>query len=226
MTICSEQTYGLFPMICSPHRSVQRSKTIFIPAASPKSAHHSSEKGLRSRLGRHRILISKRRSTRKRLPHVLIPRRVPNTIHPYSSLCTRPSSLGSGSVVFSKYFLVRFSRVFSFVRPDFSCLDTLRTTTPLVTKVFLEWLVKSYVYYRLSDEERAAGVVPKPRGIGYGIGLAIALFTMQGTALRSSITTNLISCPHRGSRFGTACFTLYSKSQLTKTTDEQSLLSG
>jgi len=92
--------------------------------------------------------------------------------------------------------------------------------------VFLEWLVKSYVYYRLSDEERAAGLVPKPQGIGYGIGLAIALFAMQGMFLRSSITTIQISRPDRNSRFSTACFILYSKSRLTKMTDEQSLLSG
>ena len=56
--------------------------------------------------------------------------------------------------------------------------DTLKTTTPLLNQVILTWLAESYVYFRLSDTERTA--VSKPRGIGYGIGLAFALFAMQG----------------------------------------------
>lgn len=61
--------------------------------------------------------------------------------------------------------------------------DTLKTTTPLVNKVLLQWLTDSYVYHRLSEAERAAavesGAMSKPRGIGFGIGLAFALFAMQ-----------------------------------------------
>ncbi|KAG6863993.1 hypothetical protein C0991_001277, partial [Blastosporella zonata] len=60
--------------------------------------------------------------------------------------------------------------------------DTLKTTTPLVTKVLLAWLTNSYIYHRLSDEEKASGSIDKPQGIGYGIGLAIALFAMQEIA--------------------------------------------
>jgi len=37
------------------------------------------------------------------------------------------------------------------------------------------------MYYRLSDEEKALGILQRPKGIEYGIGLAIALFVMQGT---------------------------------------------
>ena len=61
--------------------------------------------------------------------------------------------------------------------------DILRTTSPLLNKVLLTWLADSYVYFRLSDTERtaaAAAGIFKPRGIGYGIGLAFALFIMQG----------------------------------------------
>ncbi|PPQ81309.1 hypothetical protein CVT26_015196, partial [Gymnopilus dilepis] len=61
--------------------------------------------------------------------------------------------------------------------------DTLVTTTPLVNKVFLTWLTDRYVYARLTDEERALAAeasITKPRGIGYGIGLAFAIFVMQG----------------------------------------------
>ena len=126
---------------------------------------------------------------------------------------------------FLKIFSGAFLKSFLIWLTRFSCLDTLRTTTPLVTKVFLEWLVESYVYYRLDDEERAAGVVPKPRGIGYGIGFAVALFTMQGMSLRSSITTILISRPHRSSWFGTACL-FPIRSWLNRVTDEHSSLSG
>ena len=58
--------------------------------------------------------------------------------------------------------------------------DTLKTTTPLLNQVILTWLVDSYVYFNLSDAERTATAISKPRGIGYGIGLAFALFVMQG----------------------------------------------
>ncbi|KAF9269804.1 multidrug resistance-associated ABC transporter [Marasmius fiardii PR-910] len=60
------------------------------------------------------------------------------------------------------------------------CSDTLITTTPLVNKVLLTWLAQSFIYYRANGEERAS--IPAPRGIGYGIGLAFAIFAMQETA--------------------------------------------
>jgi hypothetical protein len=56
----------------------------------------------------------------------------------------------------------------------------LKTTTPLLTKVILTWLTDSYIYVRTTDAQRAVLGIPKPRGIGYGIGLAVALFVMQG----------------------------------------------
>ncbi|PBK73200.1 multidrug resistance-associated ABC transporter [Armillaria solidipes] len=65
--------------------------------------------------------------------------------------------------------------------------DTLRTTTPLVTKLLLAWLTASYEYYRLSDEQKASGVMDRPKGIQYGIGLGFAIFAMQATA---SVVTN------------------------------------
>ncbi|KAF8915697.1 multidrug resistance-associated ABC transporter [Mucidula mucida] len=65
--------------------------------------------------------------------------------------------------------------------------DTLKTTTPLVTKVLLTWLTDSYIWWRLSDEQRASGVIPQPQGIGYGIGVGVGLFLMQETA---SLFTN------------------------------------
>jgi len=58
--------------------------------------------------------------------------------------------------------------------------DTLQTTTPLVTKVLLTWLTDSYVYSNLTTDQRAAASAIQPPGIGYGIGLAFALFAMQG----------------------------------------------
>lgn len=59
-------------------------------------------------------------------------------------------------------------------------VDTLKTTSPLVNKVLLTWLTESYFFYRATDAERAALNLTQPRGIGYGIGLAFALFVMQG----------------------------------------------
>lgn len=60
-------------------------------------------------------------------------------------------------------------------------IDTLKTTTPLLNKVLLNWLAQSYVWVRATEEQRAAIGLKQPRGIGYGIGLAVALFAMQGT---------------------------------------------
>ena len=54
--------------------------------------------------------------------------------------------------------------------------DTLQTTTPLINKLLLTWLAESYVYHRFG----AVPGVPLPQGIGYGVGLAVALFAMQG----------------------------------------------
>ncbi|KAI0795014.1 multidrug resistance-associated ABC transporter [Abortiporus biennis] len=67
------------------------------------------------------------------------------------------------------------------------CSDTLKTTTPLLNKVLLTWLTASFTYYKASEEERAQFGLSKPHGIGYGIGLAFALFVMQETA---SLMTN------------------------------------
>ncbi|KAJ8082656.1 hypothetical protein PM082_008512 [Marasmius tenuissimus] len=58
--------------------------------------------------------------------------------------------------------------------------ETLNTTTPLVSRVLLAWLQQSYRYYHATEAERAT--IPPPRGIGYGIGLAFAIFAMQESA--------------------------------------------
>ncbi|KAG9227354.1 hypothetical protein CCMSSC00406_0004107 [Pleurotus cornucopiae] len=65
--------------------------------------------------------------------------------------------------------------------------ETLRTTTPLVTKVFLTWLTESYLYHQLSQASRDALGLERPKGIGFGIGLAFAIFAMQQCA---SLFTN------------------------------------
>ena len=60
-------------------------------------------------------------------------------------------------------------------------------TTPLVNQVLLNWLVSSYMYARLNDEERQALGVTKPQGPGYGIGLAFDIFAMKGNQLCCSL---------------------------------------
>ncbi|KAF7760155.1 hypothetical protein Agabi119p4_10831 [Agaricus bisporus var. burnettii] len=57
--------------------------------------------------------------------------------------------------------------------------DTLKTTTPLLSKVLLTWLADSYIWVRATEQERAALGLKQPHGIGYGVGLAFALFAMQ-----------------------------------------------
>ncbi|KAF8192931.1 multidrug resistance-associated ABC transporter [Pholiota molesta] len=67
--------------------------------------------------------------------------------------------------------------------------DTIRTTSPLVNKVFITWLTDSYVYFRLTESERALAATQgftKPRGIGYGIGLAFAIYVI-GNIFRKSL---------------------------------------
>ncbi|KAF8578287.1 multidrug resistance-associated ABC transporter [Ramaria rubella] len=65
-------------------------------------------------------------------------------------------------------------------------LYTLQTTSPLVTKALLAWLTESFMFSRTGP---VPGQAP-PRGIAYGIGLAIALFGMQEI---SSMATNQYS---------------------------------
>lgn len=55
-------------------------------------------------------------------------------------------------------------------------LDILRATTPLIAKAFLAWLVNVYAYQHFDG----SGNSDKPQRVGYGIGLALALFAMQG----------------------------------------------
>ncbi|KAJ7320835.1 multidrug resistance-associated ABC transporter [Mycena albidolilacea] len=77
---------------------------------------------------------------------------------------------------------------------------TLKTTTPLLTKVILTWLTESYIIYHATEAEKASGLLPKPRGIGYGIGLACVLFVMQ--AMRTvglSVRTGIIGSVFRKS---------------------------
>ncbi|TFK19762.1 cadmium ion transporter [Coprinopsis marcescibilis] len=61
--------------------------------------------------------------------------------------------------------------------------DTLRTTTPLVLKVFLTWITEAYVWARVrgTPAESLIGAT-QPLGIGFGIGVAFALFAMQELA--------------------------------------------
>ena len=69
-------------------------------------------------------------------------------------------------------------------------LDTLNTTTPLLTKVLLTWLTHSFVYSRLTIAERAAAAAQgflKPQGLGHGIGLGFAIFIMQGEKFKLDI---------------------------------------
>ncbi|KAF7373650.1 Oligomycin resistance ATP-dependent permease YOR1 [Mycena sanguinolenta] len=68
--------------------------------------------------------------------------------------------------------------------------DTLKTTTPLLTKVILTWLTEAYVLYHAPAALKAPGgelAGVKVQGIGYGVGLAVALFAMQEV---SSLVTN------------------------------------
>jgi hypothetical protein len=87
--------------------------------------------------------------------------------------------------------------------------DTLKTTTPLLNKVLLTWLVDSYAWYRLSDEEKAAGITSQPRGGGFGVGLAFALFAMQGWC--PEFFWSPLTDPNRGFQLGTLILLLHAR---------------
>ncbi|KAI0087238.1 multidrug resistance-associated ABC transporter [Irpex rosettiformis] len=65
--------------------------------------------------------------------------------------------------------------------------DTLKTTTPLLNRRLLTWLTNSFVFYKAGPQAAALAGIDRPQGVGYGIGLAIALFAMQEV---SSLMTN------------------------------------
>ncbi|KAF9027711.1 multidrug resistance-associated ABC transporter [Hymenopellis radicata] len=77
--------------------------------------------------------------------------------------------------------------------------ETLRTTTPLVSKELLTWLAESYAWSRLTDEEKAAGIIPQPRGPGYGIGLGFTIFIMQGMTIFAYMPSKVIGSIFRKS---------------------------
>ena len=114
--------------------------------------------------------------------------RMANMTNPYSKPCTTRFSSESGLLVSYLSYLVS-EQLYLEVYSTLTCTtDTLTTTTPLVNQVLLTWLTDSFAYYHLSDAERTAAAASgflKPRGIGYGIGLAFALFVMQGECILS-----------------------------------------
>ncbi|TFK23809.1 ATP-dependent bile acid permease [Coprinopsis marcescibilis] len=69
--------------------------------------------------------------------------------------------------------------------------DVLKTTSPLLTRILLQWLGESYNFYRMSEGEQDAaldsGSMTRPHGVLYGVGLAFALFATQQVA---SLLTN------------------------------------
>lgn len=58
--------------------------------------------------------------------------------------------------------------------------DTLQTTTPLVIQKLLNWLEERYYFWKALPSDR--DLLQHPHGIGYGIGLAFAIFVMQEAA--------------------------------------------
>ncbi|KAH7103342.1 ATP-dependent bile acid permease [Auriculariales sp. MPI-PUGE-AT-0066] len=64
--------------------------------------------------------------------------------------------------------------------------DTLNTTTPLVTKLLIQYITTAYIAHRTPNLVES-GQIERPRSIGYGIALAFGIFLMQET---SSMCTN------------------------------------
>lgn len=60
-------------------------------------------------------------------------------------------------------------------------IDVLKAMSPLLNRIFLTWLTQCYSYRVLSDAAQKSTLNAEPHRIGYGIGLAIGLFAMQGS---------------------------------------------
>jgi len=52
----------------------------------------------------------------------------------------------------------------------------------LVSKLLIDYITTSYIAHRAGPQAVADGLVPKPKSIGYGIGIAFAIFGMQELA--------------------------------------------
>lgn len=55
-----------------------------------------------------------------------------------------------------------------------------------MNKVFLTWLTDRYSWHLLSPQEKAGASslgLNEPRGVGYGVGVALGLVAMQGMQL-------------------------------------------
>lgn len=90
--------------------------------------------------------------------------------------------------------------------------------------MLLTWLADSYIWVRATEQERAALGLKQPHGIGYGVGLAFALFAMQGTSSKCRIRA-LTDFLFRGVEFGELILSevLYVRSSMAPCIDEQSL---
>jgi len=55
----------------------------------------------------------------------------------------------------------------------------LQVCAPLVTKKIIIQLTVAFSYHQAEKEGIPTTLIPKPRSVGYGIGLAFGLFVMQ-----------------------------------------------
>ncbi|CAD6567059.1 MAG: hypothetical protein TREMPRED_003289 [Tremellales sp. Tagirdzhanova-0007] len=63
-----------------------------------------------------------------------------------------------------------------------ACGSTLQITAPLITRKIIEQLSLANAYHHASTSGASTADLTPPRSVGYGIGLAIALFAMNMTA--------------------------------------------
>jgi hypothetical protein len=61
-----------------------------------------------------------------------------------------------------------------------------------VVRALLTWLIESYAWVRLTDEQKAAGIISEPKGIGKGVGLSVGLFLMLRMSMLGSKTIRML----------------------------------
>lgn len=93
------------------------------------------------------------------------------------------------SILLEDMDLRRVARHCGHAQHDHSCVPALASglacihyLAALVSKLLIAYITTAYVAHKAGPEAVDAGLVATPRPVGYGIGMAFAIFAMQETA--------------------------------------------
>lgn len=131
-----------------------------------------------------KMTLKARRTERLRQREAIMHRRLQSMMNPFSNHLSWRFELEWPCQQYCYSFLVTLSHLKHCTLLNVIPSDTLRTTGPLVNKVFITWLTERYFWHFLSPDQQAAAPslgLDKPKGVGYGIGVAFGIVVMQCT---------------------------------------------